>query len=147
MLSPLLVSPLETPYPIFPPSASVRVLTTLPTTPSSLPWHLSTLGHGAFAGPKDSHWCPSPTKAILYYNCGWSHGTLHVYSLVGGLVPGSSGEGGGSGWLILLFFLCVVNPFISISPFPDSSTGDLKLSLMVGCEHPALYLPGSERAS
>jgi hypothetical protein len=29
-------------------------------------------------------------------------GSLHVYSLVGGLVPGSCG---GSGWLILLFFL------------------------------------------
>ena len=43
-----------------------------------------------------------PGKAILYYICSWSHGSLHVYSLVGGLVPGSSGE---SGWLILLFFL------------------------------------------
>jgi hypothetical protein len=33
-----------------------------------------------------------PYKAILCYICGWSHGSLHVYSLVGGLVPGSSGE-------------------------------------------------------
>ena len=33
---------------------------------------------------------------------GWSHGFLHVYSLIGGLVPGSSRV---SGWLILLFFL------------------------------------------
>jgi hypothetical protein len=41
-------------------------------------------------------------KAILYYICGWSHGYLHVYSLVCALVPGSSG---GSGWLILLFLL------------------------------------------
>ena len=31
-------------------------------------------------------------KAILYYICIWSHGSLHVYSLVGGLVPGSSGR-------------------------------------------------------
>jgi hypothetical protein len=30
-------------------------------------------------------------KTILCYICGWSHGSLHVYSLVGGLVPGSSG--------------------------------------------------------
>jgi hypothetical protein len=30
-------------------------------------------------------------KAILCYICSWSHGSLHVYSLVGGLVPGSSG--------------------------------------------------------
>jgi hypothetical protein len=41
-------------------------------------------------------------KAILCYIWGGSHGSLHVYTLVGGLVPGSSG---GSGWLILLFFL------------------------------------------
>ena len=32
-----------------------------------------------------------PNKAILCYICGWSHGSLHVYSLVSGLVPGSSG--------------------------------------------------------
>ena len=30
-------------------------------------------------------------KAILCYIYSWSHGSLHVYSLVGGLVPGSSG--------------------------------------------------------
>jgi hypothetical protein len=34
-------------------------------------------------------------KAILYYIYSWSHGSCHVYSLVGGLVPGSSGEEGG----------------------------------------------------
>ena len=33
-----------------------------------------------------------PDKAILCYRCSWSHGTFHVYSLVSGLVPGSSGE-------------------------------------------------------
>jgi hypothetical protein len=32
-------------------------------------------------------------KAILCYICNWSPGTLHVYSFVGGLVPGSSGGG------------------------------------------------------
>jgi hypothetical protein len=41
-------------------------------------------------------------KAILCYICGWSHGSLHVFSLVGGLVSGSSG---GTGWFILLFLL------------------------------------------
>ena len=40
-----------------------------------------------------------PNKAILCYIYVWSHGSLHVYSLVGGLDPGSSG------WLIQLFFL------------------------------------------
>jgi hypothetical protein len=39
-----------------------------------------------------------PKKAILCYICGWSHGSLHVYSLVGGLVPWNSG---GTGWFIL----------------------------------------------
>jgi hypothetical protein len=38
-----------------------------------------------------------------------------MYSLAGGLVPGSSGE---SGWVILLFFLWAANPFNSFSsPF------------------------------
>ena len=40
-------------------------------------------------------------KAILCYICSWSHGSLHVYSLVGDLVPGRFW---GFGWLILLFF-------------------------------------------
>jgi hypothetical protein len=30
-------------------------------------------------------------KATLSYICSWSHESLYVYSLVGGLVPGSSG--------------------------------------------------------
>jgi hypothetical protein len=41
-------------------------------------------------------------KAILCYIYSRSLWFLYVYSLVGGLVPGSSGR---SGWLILLFFL------------------------------------------
>ena len=41
-------------------------------------------------------------KAIFCYICGWSHGSLHVYSLVGGLVPGNSGD---TGWFILWFLL------------------------------------------
>jgi hypothetical protein len=39
-------------------------------------------------------------KAILGYICDWSHGSFHVYSLVGGLVPGISRRGI---WFILLF--------------------------------------------
>ena len=42
------------------------------------------------------------SKTILSYICNWSHGSLHEYSLVCGLVPGSSGW---SGWSILLCFL------------------------------------------
>jgi len=41
-------------------------------------------------------------NVILSYICSWSHGSLHVYSLTGSLVPRSSGK---SGSLILLFFL------------------------------------------
>jgi hypothetical protein len=41
-----------------------------------------------------------PDKAILCYICSWSHGSLHVYSMVGGLVPESSVR---SGWLMLFF--------------------------------------------
>jgi hypothetical protein len=48
-----------------------------------------------------------PDKAILCYICGWSHGSLHVYSLVCGLAPGNSGA---SDWLILLFFLWGCKP-------------------------------------
>jgi len=32
-----------------------------------------------------------PGNTILCYICDWSHGSFHVYSLVDGLVPGSSG--------------------------------------------------------
>jgi hypothetical protein len=63
-------------------------------------------------------------KALLCYICSWSHVSLHVYSLFGGLVPGSS-----------------------LGPFSSSTIGDLVLSSMVGCEHPPLYLSGSGRAS
>jgi hypothetical protein len=35
-----------------------------------------------------------PDKAILYYISSWSHESLHVYSLVCGLVCGNSGGGG-----------------------------------------------------
>ena len=79
-------------------------------------------------------------KAILCYLCGWSHGSLYVYSLVGGLVPGSSE---GSGWLILLFLFWHCYPFGSFSPFSNSFIGVPVISSMVGCEHLPLYLSGS----
>jgi hypothetical protein len=51
-------------------------------------------------------------NANLCYMCSWRHASLHVYSLVGGLVPGSSE---GSGWLILLFFLWGCKPLQLLS--------------------------------
>ena len=78
--------------------SSLPLLTNSPT-PASLSWHFHTLGHEAFTGPL----LPLMSiKAILCYICGWSHGSLQVYCLVGGLVPGRSG---GTGWFILLFLL------------------------------------------
>jgi hypothetical protein len=79
-----------------------------------------------------------PNKAILCYICSWSHESLHVYSLVGGLVPGSSEGVGGSSWLIF-FFLRGCNSF---SPFSNSSIGDPMLSPIAGWELPPLYLSG-----
>ena len=35
-----------------------------------------------------------PDKLILWYLCNWSHESLHVYTLFGGLVPGSSEDSG-----------------------------------------------------
>jgi hypothetical protein len=106
--------PPEVSYSIPPPPASMRVFPNPPTHP---------FRH--FCPPISLHWAiePSqdrgpllplmPNKAILCYIYGWSHGTLHVYSLVGGLVPGSSG---GSGWLIL-FFLWGCKPLQLLQSF------------------------------
>jgi hypothetical protein len=46
-------------------------------------------------------------KAILCYIWSWRHESLHVYSLVGGLVFGSSGV---TVWLILLLLLWGCKP-------------------------------------
>jgi hypothetical protein len=68
-------------------------------------------------------------KAVLYYIMRWSHWSLHVYSLVGGLVPGNSGGGG------------------LVDQYCFSSCGVTVLSQMVGWEHLHLYWSSSGRAS
>jgi hypothetical protein len=55
-----------------------------------------------------------PKKAILYYICNWSYGSLYVYSLVGVLVRGSFG--GLIGWWCCTSYR-VANPFSSFTPF------------------------------
>ena len=82
MFSPFQVSLSKTSYPILPSPASMRVFSYLPT-PIFPPWHSPTLGHRTPSGPRAS----PPTdanKAILCHICSWSHGSLHVYSLIGG---------------------------------------------------------------
>jgi hypothetical protein len=83
-------------------------------------------------------------KAILCYICSWSHGSLHVYSLVGGLVRGSFG---GTVSLYCCSSYGSINPFSSLGPFSNSSIGNSVVSAMVGCDHLPLYLPGTGRAS
>jgi hypothetical protein len=61
-----------------------------------------------------------PDKAALCYVCSWSHGTLHVYSLVGGLISGSFGGGCLVGWYCCSSYT-VADPFSSFSPSPNSS--------------------------
>jgi hypothetical protein len=82
-----------------------------------------------------------PDKAILCYICGWSHGSLHTYSLFGSLVPGNSGR---SGWLILLFFLWGCKPLQLLQYFlyllhwgPHWGP---HVQSMVGCEHLTLFV-------
>jgi hypothetical protein len=61
-----------------------------------------------------------------------------VCSLVGGLVPGSSGGCSSYG---------AANPFSSLGPFSSSFIGDLVLNPMVSYEHLLLYLTGTGRDS
>jgi len=87
MLSPFL-DPLS---PILSPPASVMMLF-FPPTPISTPWHPPLWGNE----PSEDQGLLlllMTDNAILCYICGWSPGTLHVYSSVGGLVSGSSGGG------------------------------------------------------
>ena len=79
-----------------------------------------------------------PDKDILCYIYGWSH----VYILVGGLVPGSSG----GAWLVDIVVLPVRLQTPS-TPSVLSPIGDHMISPMVGYKHQPLYLSGSGRAS
>ena len=74
--------------------------------------------------------------------------SIHVYSLVGGLVPGSFFFWGGD---LLGCYCCssygVANPFSFYSPSLNSSIVVLMLSQIVGCMVPHLYLSDSGRTS
>jgi len=95
---------------------------------SPLPWASS------LPGPRTSP-PMMPGKAILCYICIWSHGSLQVNSLVGGL---DSGELGGQASLCCSSSGLAI-PLLSSSPSTSSSPGSLSSSLMVGSKHPHLH--------
>jgi hypothetical protein len=108
VLSPILsipsTNPLSPPLPFLYEGAPPPAHPILPQYPSfPLPWGIE---------PSQVQGSPlplMPKKAILGYICSWSYGSLHVYSLVGGLVPGSFGM---SDLLILLSFLWGCTPLL-----------------------------------
>jgi hypothetical protein len=108
MLSPFLVSPWKNPIPS--PLPCFNEGAPLPTHPFPPP-HPGIPLHWVIEPLQDQGpLLPLMTiKAILCYICSWNHGSHHVYSLVSGLVPGSSR---GPGWLILLVLLwgCEILP-------------------------------------
>ena len=99
MLFPFSVSPPETPYPILPPPASMRVLSHPHNHPTSPPWHCPTLGHQAFTGPRASPPI-DVTQGHPLLNMQLEAGAIgpSMYTLVAGLVPRSSE---GTGWFLL----------------------------------------------
>ena len=132
MLSPfpILPPPRETSYSISPSSCSCECVPThnllCPCPGIPLHWGIKSSQNQGPLFPLILN------KAILCYICVWSHGSFHLYSLVGGLVPGSSG-GGGIG-LYCCSSYGVANPFSSFKPFSSSSIGDPMHSSVVGCE-------------
>jgi hypothetical protein len=69
-------------------------------------------------------------KVILCYICSWSLGSLHMYSLVGDLVPVSSGV---SDCFIYCSSYGTTNPFSYLGPFFSSFIGHPVLSPMDSC--------------
>jgi hypothetical protein len=91
-LSSFLVSLLQPPYAI-PCSPCFYEGAPLPTHPL-LPHYPSTPLHWDIKPSQDQMplFPLMYDEAILCYICSWRHGSLHVFSLVGGLVPWSSGD-------------------------------------------------------
>jgi hypothetical protein len=136
MLSPFLISPLRNPL-SHPPSSCFCEGVLLPTCPFLPHRHSILLCWGIKPSQDQGPPLPlMPDKAILCYICCWSHGSLHVYSLVDGLVPGSSE---GSVWWILLFFLRGCKPFQLLQSFPYLLHWGPCAQTMIGCKHPHLY--------
>jgi hypothetical protein len=138
MLSPFLISPLKTTYPL-----PLPLLTNSPTS-ASWPWHSLILGHRTFTGPKAS----PPTDDRL------GHPLLHMQ--IEPQVPPCVFFGWWFSprelWRVLVSSYCCysygsANPFSSLGTFSGSFIGDLVLHPMDGYEHPLLCLSGTGRAS
>jgi hypothetical protein len=89
--------PPKAPYPIPPPPASMRVYLHPPTHSQTPALSFPYTGAASLHGNQGPLHPLMPDKAILCHIYSWSQGSLHVYSLTGGVDPGSSG------WLILFF--------------------------------------------
>jgi hypothetical protein len=132
--------PSNSPPLLFSPPSPAHQTTLVPGPGIPLHWsieHSPTLDQGTFL--------PLMTnKIILCYI--WSLESLHVYSLVGGLVAGSSGGGGYRLVHIVVLPMGLQKPsapwFLSLAP-PLGTV----ISPMVGLEHPPLYFSGPGRAS
>ena len=111
---PFPVSPLRTPYTISLP----LLLWGAPSPIHPHPLHCPSIPLHCGVKPSQDQWSLlplMPVKSILCYICSWSYGSLHVHSLVGGIVPGSSGE---SGCLIFFFFLWGCKSLQLLQSFP-----------------------------
>ena len=122
MVSLFQASLLETFYPLPLPPTSLKVL--LPPTCPLSSSHPGIPLHWGIKYPQAQGLLllPMSKKAIFCHICGWNHGSLQVYSLVDGPVPGSS-QGSGRLTLLLPPWGCKP-PQLSFSPFSNSSIGD-----------------------
>jgi hypothetical protein len=113
LLSPFLVPPPQAPHPLLPP-ISRRVLPHLPTQSCLSGLAFPYFRSSCFQRIKGllSQWCQKRQSSATY-----SSGAVGnpVYSMVGGLVPGSSEE---SSWLTLLFFLWGCKPLQLLQSLP-----------------------------
>ena len=138
MLSPFPVSPTQAPSLFLPTSVCMRVLPDLATHSCvnllAFPYPGSSSLHRIKG--LSSQWCQIRQSSATM-------GTP-LYSLLGGLVPGSFG---GSGRLILFSSYKFANTFSYYSPCHNFSIRVPALSLMFDYEHPPQYLPGSGKDS
>jgi hypothetical protein len=91
-----------------------------------------------------SHWCLTISSSAIYAAGAIGPSMCSLLLMVQYL--GALEGGGLIGWYCCSSYE-VAKPLSSFSPFPNSSTWDPMLSLLIGCEHLPLYFSGSNRAS